>query len=173
MVVLMGIAAKSAGKDMTTLAEWVEESALENLRFRLQNAETLAKEAATTLTIILAGIAGSLAYGMKIFAAVPATPDVVGSVTISMVLMIDGFMLVFFCMLTSDLQVPTNEPRNLFQKEFTLEQIREVEINNIQARISDAAARNHRVAAWLDRCRLIALSSPLISAIVAFFWAVH
>lgn len=37
--------------------EWIEASGRENLRFRLQNAETLAREAQQTLTVLLAGAA--------------------------------------------------------------------------------------------------------------------
>ena len=45
---------------MNDLIDWAEKSGLENLRFRLQNAETLAKEASSTLTILLAGMGGSI-----------------------------------------------------------------------------------------------------------------
>lgn len=45
--------------------EWIEEAGRENLRFRLQNAETLAREAHQTLLVLLAGMGGALAYVVK------------------------------------------------------------------------------------------------------------
>lgn len=153
------------------LLEWVEKAGQENLRFRLQNSETLAKEAAWTLTVLMAGMAGSLAYAAKGFEQSPPTSLAVGAGVLAMWLMIAGFMLVIFCMLTTSLPAPTNEPKNLYQKDFPLEAIRQVELRNLQERIEQTAARNHRVAAWLDRCRLLALASPLVFAIAAFVWA--
>ena len=50
---------------MTDLLDWVEKQALENLRFRIQDADNLTKESNTTLTILLAGMGASLAYGIK------------------------------------------------------------------------------------------------------------
>lgn len=151
---------------MSDLLDWAEKAGLENLRFRLQNAEALAKEAASTLTLLLAGTGGALAYAVKGFEAMP-TPIAFGVAGLSAWLAIVGCVLVYFCMLTTDLPTPTNEPANLYQKQFDLAALREVELRNIQERIEQVTARNRRVAAWLDRSRLLALASPLIFTIVA------
>lgn len=156
---------------MSDLLDWAEKSGLENLNFRLQNAETLAKEAASTLTILLAGIGGALAFAVKGFEEAPPTPLAIGTAGLAIWLMITGCLLVVFCMLTTSLPALTNEPKNLYQKGFELNALREVELRNIQERITQTAARNHRVAAWLDRCRLLALASPLVFAISALAWA--
>lgn len=155
---------------MSELIEWAEKAGLENLRFRLQNSEILAKEASSTLTILLAGMGGSLAYAAKGFEQASLDPLAIGAVALAAWLMITGCLLVTFCMLTTSLPVPTNEPRNLYQKEFAIEVVREVELHNIQERITQTIARNHRVAAWLDRTRLLLLGSPVIFAIAALAW---
>jgi hypothetical protein len=156
---------------MNELLDWAEKAGLENLQFRLQNAETLAKEAASTLVILLAGMGGAMAYAVKGFEQETPTALAIGAAALSVWLMIVGGLLVVFCMLTTSLPTPTNEPMNLYQKNFSLEAIREVELRNLQERIKQTAARNHRVAAWLDRTRLLALASPLIFTIAAAAWA--
>jgi hypothetical protein len=95
----------------------------------------------------------------------------VGAAAVSAWLMVASILLVVFCMLTTKLPSPTNEPSNLYQKEFTLEAIREVELRNLNERIKEVSARNHRVAAWLDRARLLAIASPIVFAISALAWA--
>jgi len=52
-----------------TLLDYAESAGLENLRNHLVAADSLSKEANTTLTILLAGSAGSLAYAVKLFEA--------------------------------------------------------------------------------------------------------
>lgn len=156
---------------MSDLLDWAEKSGLENLKFRLQNAETLAKEATSTLTVLLAGIGGSLAYAAKGFEQAPPTPLAIGAAALALWLMVTGCLLVSFCMLTTSLHAPTNEPNNLYQKSYSVDALREVELENIQARITQTTARNHRVAAWLDRSRLLALGSPIVFVIVVLVWA--
>lgn len=51
---------------MEKLLEWAEKNGLENLRFRLQNAETLAKESSSTLTLTLAAMGGTLSNSLKL-----------------------------------------------------------------------------------------------------------
>jgi hypothetical protein len=56
----------SKGAATSELLEWVEKQALENLRFRIQDAENLTKESNATLTLLLAGMGAGLAYGIKL-----------------------------------------------------------------------------------------------------------
>lgn len=155
---------------MSDLIDYAEKAGLENIRFRLQNSETLAKEASSTLTVLLAGMGGSLAYAAKLFEEGTPSALMVGAAAVSAWLMVASILLVVFCMLTTSLPSPTNEPSNLYQKAFALEAIREVELRNLDERIKEVAARNHRVAAWLDRARLLAVSSPIVFAISALAW---
>lgn len=76
-------------------------------------------------------------------------------------------VLVVLCMLSMQLQTPTNEPLNLHKPDFELDRIGVLEQRNLDERIKRAAARNHRVAAWRDRVRLLAVSSPLIFSLTA------
>lgn len=157
---------------MHEVLDYAEKAGLENLKFRLQNAETLAKESNGILTILLAGIGGAMALATKGFEQAHPLPSAitVGAVGLAVWLMVAAAVLVVFCMLSMDLPAPTNEPLNLYQPDFALEQIRVVELRNLDLRIKQATARNHRVAAWLDRVRLLAILSPLAFALISLVW---
>lgn len=145
---------------MEKLLDWVEKNALENLRFRLQNAETLAKEASSVLTLDLAAMGGSLAYGVKGLEGGTITPLIGGTLVSTIWLAICAIVIVFRCLQSRELAAPTNEPNNIFQPEYSLDDLRRVELKNIQARIEQTTTRNQTVAFWLDRCRLMLALTP-------------
>lgn len=150
---------------------YAETAGFENIRFRLQNAETLAREATSTLTILLAGMGAAMAYAVKGFEQVSPSALAIGAAALSIWLMLVAVLLVVYCMLTTNLPAPTNEPMHLYQVEYPLESIRKVELRNLDERIKQIAARNHRVAAWIDRARLLAIASPIVFAFSALVWA--
>lgn len=151
--------------NMEKTLDWVEKNALENLRFRLQNAETLAKDASALLTILLAGIGGGMAYAVKGFESGEWTPIVVGAAGFTSWLMLCALVLTLRCILTAELQLPTNEPDNLNPAfDMSIDEARRYELKNIQARINATKVRNQRVAYWMDRVRLAATLSPLAFA---------
>jgi hypothetical protein len=81
-----------------------------------------------------------------------------------------ALVLVLFCILSKNLPAPTNEPLNIYLKEYEINKIREVELRNLDARIKQVIQRNHRVAAWLDRTRLAAIASPVVFTVTALAW---
>lgn len=147
---------------MSELLDWVEQSALENLKFRLQIRESLAKEAGNTLTLLLAGLGATMAYSIKGAEAGTSVAITLGSGTMALWLMATAATLIVKCIMTAPIWPPTNEPRNLYQKDFTLDALREVELANMQIRIDQTAERNQNIALWLDRVRLMTVASPLI-----------
>lgn len=157
---------------MTDLLDWVEKQALENLRFRIQDADNLTKESNTTLTILLAGMGASLAYGIKLLDANSESWILLAVFMFSAYLLVLCMLLIFKCLKISAIPAPTNEPQNLYQVEFSLEALREVELKNLQERINETVRRNDMVATWLNRIRLLAVCSPIIFILVAF-WAAH
>ena len=144
------------------LIDWVEKQALENLKFRIQDAENIAKESNTTLTILLAALGGGIAYTAKLIEADAEQPVMAGMLMSLIYIAVLCGVLLLKCMKIAAMPVPTNEPRNLFQKQFSLDAIREAELANVQARIDEAVARNDFVAAWLNRVRFLAVLTPLI-----------
>lgn len=156
---------------MSEMIEWVERAALENLRFRLQNAETLAKDASSLLMLLLGGMGAALAYSVRALESGAADPAHIGVFAVMGWLLLSCLVLVWQCILTMPLQAPTNEPDNLMQPGYEFEVIRRAELNNIQARINEAVQRNHHVAAWLDRVRIAVTISPMVFALTAWAWA--
>jgi hypothetical protein len=158
---------------MSDVLDYAEKAGTENMKFRLQNAEALSKEANTVLTVLLAGTGGAMALAIKGFeqpGPIP-TPMTIGAAGLAVWLMIVAALLIIYCMLSTDLPAPTNEPLNLYQPDFDLNSIRIVELKNLDERIKQVAKRNHRVAAWLDRVRLCAIASPLVFLTIALAWA--
>lgn len=154
---------------MEKAIDWIERQALENLRFRLTNAETLAREANATLLILLAGVGGGLAYVAKGMESPALSALTAGAAAFTGWLVLCALMLTAKCILTANLAVPTNEPKNLKPAiGMDLDRAREYELENIQGRIDETKARNWRIARWLDRVRLMAVSSPVVFAIAAW-----
>lgn len=152
--------------------EWIEEAGRENLRFRLQNAETLAREAHQTLLVLLAGMGGALAYVVQALNAGAVTAVAVGVAGVTLWLMLSAAVLVVECILSRDLPVPTNEPDNLWQDGWTVEMDRMGELNGLQMRIDATRTRNQEVAMWLDRVRLMAVASPVVFFLTGLAWVV-
>lgn len=147
---------------MKETTDWIERQAMENLRFRLSNAETLAKDAGALLTILLAGLAGGMAYLIKGIEAGPVSAAICGAAVFTVWLMGCAVVLLLRCIMTAELQVPANEPANLsVAYEMDLEKIRRFELENVQLRIDATRNRNARTANWLDRVRLMTALSPL------------
>ncbi|WP_315136761.1 hypothetical protein [Achromobacter marplatensis] len=147
---------------MSELLDWVEKAAVENLRQHHQAADVLAKESATTLTVLLAGMAGALAYAAKAVEADAWGWLPVSSAVFSAYLLLLCLRLVLKCLKIEDIPSVYNEPLNLLQPDLSLEQIRRYELENAQQRINDAVARNNRVASALNRIRVAAILSPLV-----------
>jgi len=147
------------------LLDWTEKAAQENLKFHLQNADSLAKEANTTLTVLLAALGGVLAYALKLLDSGLISATLVSVAVLTLYLTALCSLLVFKCMKIAPIPAPTNEPKNLYQKDLALDRLREVELDNIQSRIDQAVARNDGTTAWLNRVRVLAVLSPVIFAV--------
>jgi hypothetical protein len=156
---------------MTDLLDWTEKAALENLRFHLQNADNLAKESNTTLTVLLAALGAVLAYTLRVDSAGTVNAINIGAGVLTAYLVALSTLLVYKCMRIAPIPAPTNEPRNLYQKNFKVEMLREIELNNMQERINQIVARNDALTTWLNRIRLFAVASPIVFLAGAFLAA--
>ena len=156
---------------MSEKIDWIEKQAAENLKFRLQNCETLAKEANNLLTVLIAAIGAGVAYSIKNAEAGSEAALLVGSIATVTWLMAVAFVLVFKCIRTSLIIPIGNEPKNLSLESYTLEQIKGFELENVQNSIDHMAKRNGNTAHWLDKARFAAIASPLVFILaVAVFW---
>lgn len=155
---------------MDDVLKWAEQAGADNMKFRLQTAEQLSKDANTTLTLLLTGVGGALAFVAKALEAAAAQPSTIlaGAGVLSIWFMLLAIFTLHFCVQTRPLPAPTNEPQNLNQPQFSLESLREVEIGNLQLRINELTDRNADVATRLDQIRYASAASPLMFIIAVW-----
>jgi hypothetical protein len=150
------------------LLDWVEQAALENIRAHVKCADDIKRESNTAMAIIIAGASGALAYAAKLIESPTDLPLALAAGMLSIYLFSLCAVLVFKCLTVGVFPSPTNEPKHLYQKQFSLETLREVELKNIQKRIEAAVRINDARALWLNRIWAAATASPIIFAITFF-----
>lgn len=154
---------------MDEFLKWVEQAGAENMKFRVQSAEQLAKDANTTLTLLLAGVGGALAFVAKTLQGPnhPSPSVLAGAGALALWFMLLAVLTLHYCVQTRAFPAPTNEPKNLYQPKFALIDLREVELNNLQERIEQLTKRNDGVATRLDRVRYACAAAPIVFLIAA------
>ena len=110
------------------------------MEFHLENSDCLNRESHVTLTFIILAVSSSFA----------------GAVL--------GIRLTRYCLWAENVMAPSNEPKNLQLSlgTYALEEIREVELENLQARIEFNQARNARTGEHLNRSRLKICATPAV-----------
>lgn len=151
--------------------DWIEAAALENMKAHHASADAIAKDAATTLTIFLAAMAGGLTYAAKGIDQNSWTWLPVGATAFTIWFFVLSALLVWKCLMMRPIPSGYNEPSNLNQPGFELDELKEAELGLLQDRINGAATRNAAVARWLNALRLSAVASPLVFTASALVWA--
>ena len=59
-----------------------------------------------------------------------------------------------------------NEPKQLNQKEYDFEVLREEELENMQARIEQALTLNAKKSDWLNYCLILACFTPVVALLI-------
>lgn len=144
---------------MTTVLDWAEKAGIENMKDHVNNADLIQKQASTLLTMLLSGAAAALYFGVDHeelrFAAV----------IVSLWLFGLSAFLTRQCLMFGDFPAVWNEPKNLNQKDFELDKLREFELKNLQKRITDAMTLNFTKSLRLNNCILNACCTPIIGFI--------
>lgn len=152
--------------------EWIEKAAIENLKGRRETADVLAKEAATTLTVFLAGVGGSLAYGIKVLDG-DTSNTAIAAAAVCLWLTVLSMILVLTCLKIKGIPAVYNQPGELLKRgdsQDSFDEWRLGELVNIQQRIETAVERNNTTARNLNRVRILAVCTPLIAALAPFFF---
>lgn len=155
--------------------DWVETAAVENFKMQHRTADTLAKEATSTLAMMLAALGAVTAYAVKAISA--PTPDAfsVGAVCLTVTLIALCAVLVWKCLMIQPIPAIFNEPKNLLGEnvqKHTFDEIRRFELENMQEGIAEAIERNRKTARALNRIRLGAVISPVWFLVaICFHWA--
>lgn len=152
--------------------EWIEKAAIGNLKGRRETADILAKEAATTLTVLLAGVGGSLAYGVKLLDG-ETSNTIIAAAAVCVWLTLLAISLVLFCLRIGEIPVVYNEPGKLLKRSLAQESFdewRRGELENMQERIDQTVRRNNTTARNLNYVRLLAVCTPFIAVLAPFFF---
>lgn len=150
--------------------EWIEKAAIENLKGRRETADILAKEAATTLTVLLAGVGGSLAYGVKLLDG-DTSNTVIAASAACIWLTLLSMGLVLACLKIKGIPALYNQPGELLKRgesKESFDEWRRGELENIEIRIQTAVRRNNTTARNLNYVRILAVCTPFISVLAAF-----
>ena len=144
---------------MTTVLDWAEKASVENMIDHVSNADLIQKQASTLLTMLLSGAAAALYFGFDHeelrFVAVIVSFWLFG---------LSAF-LTRKCLMFGDFPSVWNEPKNLNQKGFELDKLREFELDNLQKRINEAISLNFTKSLRLNDCILSACCTPIIGLI--------
>ena len=159
--------APSHHEDWSRLLEWAESQATESLKARFATAELLARESQTTLTVLLAGVGGSAAYGASVFSPGPATVVAIASATTCAYLLLLSIFLVIRCMRFGSYPALYQDPENILVRGYSLDAVREAELDNLQKRIAEAREINSLKASRLNTVRVAAALSPVVFVIAA------
>lgn len=152
---------------MNTELDFFEAEAKENAAFHITCAETLMREANTFLNLLLAGAGGALALMVTLAEKLAPTWQTFGTAAISVYLFLLVGLLLLKCLRVRPIYPPANEPKNLMQEDFSIEQIRKAEMKARQFCIDANRHRNDEVGLWLNRCRGMTAATPLIFLAVA------
>lgn len=157
---------------MTERLDWIEKAGIENMKVHHTCADTLAKEAATTLALLLVGMGGGMAYAAKAIDAHSWNWFAVGAAAFTIWLLALSWYLVTKCLMVEPIPQIYNEPKNLNDPPEDFDHMRECELLSLQKRIDDSAARNGRLASRLNLARRLAIASPAIFFIFSVAWLV-
>lgn len=145
------------------VVKWAGEEGTANLTDRQATLTNLRKEASTTLTVVLAGLGGTLAYAAKLFEPPAAGPVAFGAGVLCLYFVFLALYLVTTCMLVEDIPAVHNEPKNLALEGYELAAIRRSEVRkNLQQRIDEMRSVNDRIAEALNWARKAAAVSPIV-----------
>jgi hypothetical protein len=172
------IAMHDATADLATenarkVLDFAEAAGAENIRFRLKIADDLARDVSTTLTLLLSGLGVAMSYAVTSVRAGAFDVSTAVAVIMAAWLALAAFTLLLKCVLSRKLSVPTNEPGNILQDSWLIDELRRAELFNLQERIKQVRARNRETAIWLDRVRLMMVCSfPIaLATAIAASWS--
>lgn len=136
--------------------EWAEKAGIENLKTHLESSNLLAAAASNLVNILLAGVAGSLTFAIKVLEPSP-TAIAWGALVACVHLASVCFYIVLWVLRAGPRPSLYNEPKTLGQTQWTKMDLLREEIVLMNHRIHDLCDRNETVGRRLNRARLAAV----------------
>lgn len=152
--------------------EWAEKAGIENLKTHLESANLLTTAANNLVNILLAGVAGSLTFAVKVLE--PSSPAIAwGSLAACIHLVAVCIYVVLAVLRAGPLPSLYNEPKNLGQPEWTKAALLREELRLMNDRIHELCDRNETRAWRLNASRLAAVltaASFLVATALARYY---
>lgn len=145
-----------------------EEHGYQAMKGRHETATWISTQANLTLTLLLAAAGGSLAYAIKWLQG-PGQPVELAAAVLCAYLVVLAVGLVVRCLMVEPIPAIWNEPASwLYDPGRGFDELRRLELANLQVRLHMARARNERTAKSLNVVRLLAAASPVVY-LVAYY----
>lgn len=151
------------GQCPADLRAWAEAEGYANLKDHIETAAVISAQAATTLTLLLAGLGGALAFAVKIFEP-GAGPVAWAAAALCAHLAVLAGVLVARNLNLVEAPMLHNQPYSLLHPDATLDQLRMGELINLEARIRAQQGLNDLRACSLNLVRRAAIASPAVFA---------
>lgn len=161
-------------KDEIDYIKYVEHQAGHAAKFGIEVSEGLLKDATTLANIVIVGAGAGVGLAVSL---VSNNPENVGLIVfiISSVLWLScvAGLLAFKCIKSKDIYPPALDCSCLLfdgYESYESTQLRLWALEKLQLSIESNSARNSNAAYWLDICRFLALSTPVIAilSVLAF-----
>ena len=137
--------------------------------FHMANMDGLQREANTTLNFLYVFISAVFSAILKLYFESGYEIFKIALAVLCLYLTATAVYLVISCMMARDVAAPTNEPKNLRDREgYTSEQIQNFELENLQLRIDSNRKRNEKTAFHLNAIRFLLCFSPLFFLLAIF-----
>lgn len=149
--------------ERTELVKEAYQQGLETVRFHLDCADALAREANSALTLIMGAGIGALGYSAHLLEEgdVGTTLLAVAAGAVAVHMFILAAILTRQCLSARDVMPATNEPNNLIVDGYSWAEIREEDAKNLNVRIQFNRTRNLGVGKWLNKIRYCAFAAPV------------
>jgi len=147
---------------LNELLDWAERNGQEYLRQQHTAADDMIRTSDSTLTLAMAALFGTLGYSAS--KGFWEDPVARGALWAACYLFLVTGLLVWRCLFIRDIPSITNEPRNLYKPDYSLDALKEAELDLLQQRIDEAKVRNNKTARWLNGLRSALLATPLVFA---------
>lgn len=145
------------------LLTWVEQQGLAHMRDQSVAFDGIKAQARHFLGLAMSAGGAALAYVIHQLDADPRLSATgYGAAALVIFLLGVGAALVRGVLWARAFPSVTNEPLNLYQAHMPVQRIRELELENLQGRIKEAARANATVARRLNKALFALLGSPLI-----------
>ena len=147
--------------------DFIEAQAKTLTAFRLETMELLNKRAHTLITLQLGGGGALASLAATLIEKSAPCWVVLGLVTAAVGLLLLAAIGAWLCLFTAPIVPPGNTPKNLYESELEVDDLRAAELSGLQQRQADWGDRNWRLGLALNWLYLATCVVPLVAIVVS------